>query len=686
MGKKSFNKRRGGGGGGGSGAGGPGLELMEVDPAPAEAAKISAKQKKLLPSTIRKVQLPSWESFIEAKRADDPEEAIQALRIPDLRGIVSTNDDPRVCAHCSATLPDGIPHEEGQIHIACGAIVCNGCFDEHAAHCSIHGSGMLVLNVKTGAPWAVFSLGRYAYSDSLGKTESHIALPSLMLAADAGHPHASFDMATAYEDGDNSYCLANGRDLPRDICSAAKYAKRAIVLDPRNYIGECKPILHVCLSSFLRDGRFKEAKVLAAQMEALGYDVAELGLRAIESLTCEPFYDQSIFADLSTAPPTVLSVDYLTHHNMSPEEIRLADYESGDGILRMVCTTLKVLSDQHSGSSCPLLAGLGDFIGSMHYLMQPANLDLYRSIPSVVSDVGSELVKVDPSTPTFLLLSEPFLLLMLTSVAALARIGDADIQVGDLDRKFLSITDAIIKNAKLPNSLRALALVIQADMFCVLPYCTHSLFSSHLPKEVNIRRRARALCTAVGTLQTCPLQSLMSRILDESRKRLAMMEGQSRHSALKLIAEILSKGEAGSLDSCQRVGIIEENFRITVGGSGCDQCGKSPLEANMSNLLKCRRCCQAHFCSNECASLAWDSWHGKSCRKVGDFSVGDNVCVKGFSFDKGNSGIRCGAKAVITDRVENGDWTVKALGASDDGTYERDVISSKNLCHLRSIY
>ena len=70
MGKKSFNKRRGGGkrGGGGadSGAGDPGLELMEVDPAPLTAkveSTILAKQSAVLPTSVQKVHVPSLESI-----------------------------------------------------------------------------------------------------------------------------------------------------------------------------------------------------------------------------------------------------------------------------------------------------------------------------------------------------------------------------------------------------------------------------------------------------------------------------------------------------------------------------------------------------------------------------------------------------------------------------------------------
>jgi len=702
MGKKSFNKRRGGGGGthggdsggsGGSGAGGPGLELMEVDPAPAAAAKIEskafAKQRKLLPSTTRKVQTPSWELFIEAKRADDPEDALRALKIPDLRGIISSNDDPTLCAHCSVALPEGIPTGVGELHITCGSIVCDGCYDEHTRVCiSSRSYDSFLLQVKAGAPWALLS---FAIGYPHVHTESRLVLPSLKLAAAAGHPHANWVLAHehAYDerfDGEKSPYLNDDDDVPRDLRLAAAHAQRAIVLDPRNYIGECEPILQRYFLSLCKDSSFKEAKVLRAQLVELGYDIVGDALCPIESITYGPFTfcDQRISAAIPERLPSVRSVDFLSQRDMSPEEIRLADYESGDGNLRMLFTILQFLSGELSGSSCPLQAGLAKFINSTLCLMsQSSNIDLYRSLPTLIRGVADDVAKVDLSSPTALLESKSFLLLVLTSFAALARVSDKDIQAGNIGREIRVTTEAIVQNMKLPNYLRALAMAIQADSFCMLPHRDERWYSSNTPKEVIIRRRARALSASVKIQSSCPLESLTSRLSHESGMRLALLEGKSRHCLLKLVSEIRS----GSLDPRQRIASIADirGTFSTVGGSRCDQCGKTLLEANMLNLLKCRRCCQTHFCSKECASLAWGSWHGMSCRKVGDFAVGDTVFVKGFSFDIGNGRIRCGTKAVITDGVENGDWAVRALHASDDGTYEMDVISSKNLYHMRSL-
>lgn len=101
--------------------------------------------------------------------------------------------------------------------------------------------------------------------------------------------------------------------------------------------------------------------------------------------------------------------------------------------------------------------------------------------------------------------------------------------------------------------------------------------------------------------------------------------------------------------------------------------------------MKCRRCCQAYFCSKECASLAWDMWHGKQCKEIGAFSVGDMVRAKGITFDEANSRIQKGANAVITGKTEDGRWCVKALDPSDDGTYEVNTLKSKNLYRARSL-
>ena len=370
---------------------------------------------------------------------------------------------------------------------------------------------------------------------------------------------------------------------------------------------------------------------------------------------------------------------------MSPEELRLADYDSGDGILRMTFTALKDLAQQFAKSSSPLLVGLGGLVGSMHHLMGlSVNRDLFRSIPTIMRDAAGVLSEVDPRAPEALLGSEHFLLLMLTSVASHARTDSRDIQVGELDRNFRSITDAIINNPKLPAYIRALALVIQADSFCQLPYIEETSYSSNCPREVVIRRKSFALCDHVNNNENCPLKALSARLVDDSARRLATLQGASRFGALEEIASIRFAHGDGSADSEERIEDMKILYRNTVGGTACNQCGKT-VSKTLPTLLKCRRCCQAHFCSKECASFAWDMWHGRSCKKLGAFSVGDLVRMKGISYDEGNGRIRNGFNAVITEKTQDGHWAVRALRPSDDGAFETDTFKSNNLYHLRTL-
>ena len=693
MGKKSFKKgRRGGAAGSGQrGGGGAVSDPMEVDPPPAVEARIErnalARQKVVLPSTVQKIKVPSFGEYIDATRAENPEEAIRSLKIPRLRGIVSTNDNPRICAHCSAAFPEGFRYEVATLHMTCGAMICNDCFRGHTQVCTSN-RDLILLNVKTGAPWALY---HYALASWKGK-DGHMFLPMLQLAADAGHPEAcrliSIGKGTKGETSENSY-FKYFYDMPRDISSAAEHAERALVLGPDIYRRQSSVVIQLFLSSLASDGRFKEARVLAGRM--VGFEDrhghAQEVLGAIDSASFGPFYDQLAtigqMSQVDSAPSSVPSLYFLDQHNMSPEELRLADYESGDGVLHMTFTALKFLSQQFSVSSCPLIGGLGGLVSSIHHLMgQPVNRGLYRSIPSIMRDIAGVLSEVDPSAPEALLNSEHFLLLMLTSVATCARTDPRDIQVGELDRNFCAITDAITKNPNLPGYLRALAFIIQADNFCELPYNDETLFSSNCPREVVIRRKSFVLCDYANVNEKCPLKALSARLVEGSARRLAYLQGPSRHGALERITSFRFTHGDGSADSEELIEDMRSSYSSTVGGSGCDQCGKT-VSKMLPTLLKCRRCCQAHFCSNECASQAWDSWHSQSCKKIGVFSVGDLVRVKGISYEEGNGRIRSGANAVITGKTENGQWAVKALDPFDDGTY--DTLCSKNLYHLRTL-
>ena len=694
MGKKSFKKGRRDGavGSGKRGSVGAGSGPMDVDPPPAVTARIEsralARQKVVLPSTVQKVKVPSFGAYIDATRAGNPEEAIRALKIPSLRGIISTNEDPRICAHCSAEFSDGCLQEVASLHMSCGAMVCHDCFGDHTRAC-VSNLDLVMMHVKTGAPWALY---HYALASWRGK-DGHMFLPMLQLAADAGHPDAckiiSVGKGSKGGPSEKSY-FKYFYDMPREMSSAAEHAGRALVLDPDTYRRDCAVAIQLFLMGLAKDGRFKEAKALAGRL--VGFEdrhvFAKEVLDAIDSATFGPFYDKLAtigqMSQVDSAPSSVTSLYFLEQHKMSPEELRLADYESGDGTLRMVFSALKFLAEQFATSSSSLCLGLGGLISSMHHLMgQSVNRDFYRSIPTIMRDIAKGLSEVDLCAPTSLLESEHFLLLMLTSVATNARTSlPRGIQVGELDRNFRSVTDAIIDNPNLPGYLRALALVVQADRFCELPYHEEAAYSSNRPKEVVTRRKARELCIYIDHGKSCPLKALSTRLLVDSSSRLGTLQGPSRYSALKTISAIRSSHLDESKDVEGWIENVKRSYSDTVGGNSCDQCGQNCTKL-LPTLLKCSRCCQAHFCSKECAILAWDTWHGKCCKRIGVFSVGDLVSVKGISYDKGNGRLRNGAKAIITGENQDGQWAVKTFLPSNEGTHETDVISSKNLFHLR---
>ena len=220
-------------------------------------------------------------------------------------------------------------------------MICDGCFDDHFRLCGFGGSGLdgtgldlasiqlklsafdlASLHAKAGAAWALFN-GAFTKGREL-------PVQMLKLAADAGHPNACYLLSAGYGGDSNGYA-AFLDNLPIDISSAAKYAERALVLDPDTYIGESQSVLEEFLCSLVKDGRMQEASKMAALLTELdGYIFSKAMLFAIEKSTFGPFYDQTPSASsgelFSSKPSTILSVDFLSQRAMSPEEIRLADY------------------------------------------------------------------------------------------------------------------------------------------------------------------------------------------------------------------------------------------------------------------------------------------------------------------------------------------------------------------------
>ena len=288
MGKKSFKKgrREGAAGSGKRGSVGGRSDPMDVDPPPALVERIErnslARQTVVLPSTVQKVKVPSFGAYIDATRTEHPEEAIRALKIPSLRGIVSTNDDPRICAHCSVPFPDGCLPEVASLHMPCGAMVCDDCFSAHRRICT-SSPDLILMHVKTGAPWALYHYARA----TMNFKDGHLFLRLMELAADAGHPHAchSLSVGHGWNRDATSFPLRPAYmkfyDLPQNISLAAKYAERALVLAPDAY-RETSVYIHKFLVALVKDGRLKEAKRLADHL--LDFEMDGFAQNALDSI------------------------------------------------------------------------------------------------------------------------------------------------------------------------------------------------------------------------------------------------------------------------------------------------------------------------------------------------------------------------------------------------------------------
>ena len=71
-------------------------------------------------------------------------------------------------------------------------------------------------------------------------------------------------------------------------------------------------------------------------------------------------------------------------------------------------------------------------------------------------------------------------------------------------------------------------------------------------------------------------------------------------------------------------------FFLTIGGNFCDCCGKTPEEANLPVLFKCKTCRLAWYCSATCQAECWNNGHRDCCKKFGRFEKGDQVILEGL--------------------------------------------------------
>jgi len=74
----------------------------------------------------------------------------------------------------------------------------------------------------------------------------------------------------------------------------------------------------------------------------------------------------------------------------------------------------------------------------------------------------------------------------------------------------------------------------------------------------------------------------------------------------------------------------EMPFYLTIGGNFCDCCGKTPNEANLPVLFKCKACRLAWYCSASCQAECWANGHRDCCKKFGRFEKGNPALLQGL--------------------------------------------------------
>ena len=158
-----------------------------------------------------------------------------AAAAPSLKGINSTNDDPKLCAVCSQPFQYGLEAQMSRINLCCGKRACPECADSgrfrdrSVDRCLLcgdtstgNGVGRLKKQAKKGKPWAQFVLGS-SFSTGKSVTRSDFeAVRWFRKAASQGHPEANLSLSVFH---------LWGRGCTRDLDEAHRYAELAVTLD-----------------------------------------------------------------------------------------------------------------------------------------------------------------------------------------------------------------------------------------------------------------------------------------------------------------------------------------------------------------------------------------------------------------------------------------------------------------------
>ena len=124
-------------------------------------------------------------------------------------------------------------------------------------------------------------------------------------------------------------------------------------------------------------------------------------------------------------------------------------------------------------------------------------------------------------------------------------------------------------------------------------------------------------------------------------------------------------------------------FFLTIGGNVCDCCGKTPEDANLPVLFKCKACRLAWYCSTSCQAECWANGHRDCCKKFGRFEKGDKVILEGLKKRPDLNG----TLVSVEDLPLNGRATVRVLWSTVSSVQEGAVLSIKkeNLRHHRPL-
>jgi len=196
---------------------------------------------------------------------------------PSLKGILSTNDDPDLCALCLGELP--MPTGSAVLY-CCGKGVCDRCVDSGfsaGSACPLckssspQGIGALKKHAKKGRPWAQYHLGLVHIEGCRVPESDFEAVRWLRKASKQGHPGAFLFLSHHHIDGIG--CALN-------LSEAKKCAEHAMSIHGPFTAKSCDLLLRVAAaySPMKTVEARKEMRSILAFLVGKGMRQAQCGL------------------------------------------------------------------------------------------------------------------------------------------------------------------------------------------------------------------------------------------------------------------------------------------------------------------------------------------------------------------------------------------------------------------------